>query len=157
VTVHAVFDTVVLLQAAANPAGPAGGCLRLVTENKVTLHMSEEGFAELEDVLNRPKLRRKFPALTDEHVTGYIRGLRTLAKVPPDVPTVFRYARDPDDEHVLNLAIVTRAAYVVTRDNDLLDLMAEGNPDGLALKALHPAIEITDPVSFLSKVELSPP
>ena len=45
----------------------------------------------------------------------------------------------------------------MTRDNDLLDLMAEGNPDGLALKALHPAIEIIDPVSFLGKAELSPP
>lgn len=156
-TVPAVFDTVILLQAAANPAGPAGGCLRLVTEKKVTLHLSEEGFAELEDVLNRPKVRRKFPALTDEHVTGYIRGLRALARVPPGVPTAFHYIRDPDDEHVLNLAIATRATYIVTRDNDLLDLMAEGNADGLALKTLHPAIEILDPVSFLARAEFSSP
>jgi putative PIN family toxin of toxin-antitoxin system len=151
VTIHAVFDTVTLLQAAANPAGPAGGCLRLVTENTVTLHMSADGFAELEDVLSRPKLRKKFPLLTDENVAGFVQGLRALAQVRGEVPTAFHYLRDPDDEHILNLAIATGATYIVTRDNDLLDLTAEGNADGVALKTLHPAVRILDPVSFLAK------
>ena len=156
-TVHAVFDTVVLLQAAANPAGPAGGCLRLVTENKVVLHMSEDGLAELADVLCRPKVRKKFPRLTDEHVAGFVQGLRALARVSTAVPTAFHYLRDPDDEHILNLGIATQASHIVTRDNDLLDLMAEGNVDGAALKALHPAVEIIDPISFLAKVEPAAP
>ena len=150
-TVHAVFDTVTLLQAAANPTGPAGGCLRLVAENTVTLHVSEDGLTELADVLSRPKVRKKFPLLTDEHVAGFVQGLRALARVSAVVPTVFHFPRDPDDEHVLNLAVATRAIYIVTRDNDLLDLMAEGNADGAALKALHPAVEIVDPVSFLAR------
>jgi putative PIN family toxin of toxin-antitoxin system len=157
VAVPAVFDTVTLLQAAANPAGPAGACLRLVTEKKVILHLSEDGLAELADVLSHPKIRKKFSLLTDEHVSGFIRGLRALAEVLPEVPSVFRYVRDPDDEHVLNLAIATRATYIVTRDNDLLDLRAEDNADGLALKALHPTIEITDPVSFLTQAEFTVP
>ena len=151
---HAVLDTVTLLQAAANPNGPAGGCLRLVTESRITIHMSDEGFAELVDVLSRPKVRKKFPRLTDEHVAGFIQGLRALAHVPAEVPTAFHYPRDPDDEHILNLAIATGANYIVTRDNDLLDLMKEGNADGVALKTLHPTIEIIDPVAFLGKVEL---
>jgi predicted nucleic acid-binding protein len=58
-TLQAVFDTVTLLQAAANPTGPAGGCLRLVTDGKVVLHMSEDGFTELADVLGRAKVRNQ--------------------------------------------------------------------------------------------------
>jgi predicted nucleic acid-binding protein len=50
--------------------------------------------------------------------------------MPAEVPVFFHYDRDPDDEHVLNLAIATKATYVVTRDNDLLDLMVEGNAAG---------------------------
>jgi putative PIN family toxin of toxin-antitoxin system len=156
VTAHAVFDTVTLLQAAANPAGPAGGCLRLVTERKVFLHMSEAGFAELADVLGRAKVRKRFPQLTDEAVGTFLTGLRGLAQVPAEVPAAFRYGRDPDDEHILNLAIVTGSPYIVTRDNDLLDLMNEGNADGLSLKALHPTISILDPLAFLAAV-VSPP
>ncbi|HKB02315.1 MAG TPA: putative toxin-antitoxin system toxin component, PIN family [Gemmataceae bacterium] len=149
---HAVFDTVTLLQAAATPSGPAGGCLRLVAEGHVTLHMSEDGFAELEDVLGRAKVRKRFPLLTDEGVTAFVHGLRSLADVANAVPIAFRYERDPDDEHILNLAVATKVPFVVTRDKDLLDLMAEGNPAGRALTALHPDLQILDPVSFLASI-----
>ena len=36
---------------------------------------------------------------------------------------MFTLARDPDDEPYLNLAIAVSADYLVTRDNDMLDLM----------------------------------
>ena len=154
-TVHAVFDTVTLLQAAANPAGPAGGCLGLVTDGKVALHLSEDGLTELADVLGRAKVRKRFPQLTDEAVATFLTGLRVIAQVATTVPQAFHYDRDPEDEHILNLAIVSGSPYVVTRDNDLLDLMKEGNADGSALKARHPAIAILDPLAFLAVV--SPP
>lgn len=151
-TVQAVFDTVTLLQAAANPGGPAGGCLRLVTVGKVTLHLSEDGSTELADVLGRPKVRKRFPQLTDEAVGTFLTGLRALAQVAADVPPAFHYGRDPDDEHIINLAIISGSPYIVTRDNDLLDLMKEGSTDGLALKALHPSVAILDPRAFIAAV-----
>jgi|SRR5947209_7630574 len=120
-TVDAVFDTVTLLQAAANPSGPAGKCLQLVSEARVTLHMSAEGIAEIEDVLGRTKVRKRVPQLTDEAVATFLTGLRAQAQLVSEVPGAFRYDRDPDDEHILNLALLTRAACIVTRDNDLLD------------------------------------
>jgi predicted nucleic acid-binding protein len=92
---------VTLLQAAANPAGPAGGCLRLVTEGRVILHLSEAGLAELVDVLGRAKVRKRFPQITDEAVDTFLAGLRSLARVAGEVPPTFRYGRDPDDEHIL--------------------------------------------------------
>src|SRR5947209_8788670 len=117
----AVFDTMVLLQAAANPGGPAGACLRMVTEGRIVLLLSAEGLAELEDVLGRGRIRRKFPLLTAERVEVFLRGLRARARLVADVPAVLRYLRDPGDEHLLDLVIATGAQYLVTRDNDLLD------------------------------------
>jgi predicted nucleic acid-binding protein len=40
-----------------------------------------------------------------------------------DVREHFTYARDSKDEKYINLAIEVAAAYLVSRDNDLLDLM----------------------------------
>ena len=151
-TVAVVLDTVVLLQAAAKPAGPAGACLRLVTDGQVVLWMSREGLAEIEDVLNRPKVRQRFPSLTDEAVTTFLTGLRGRARVVEDVPEVVPFPRDPDDEHVLNLAVTSRADFLVTRDHDLLDLAGEGNADASRLRGLAPGLRIVDPATFLRVV-----
>ena len=45
-------------------------------------------------------------------------------KIDP-VPAIFTLIRDPDDEPYLNLAIAVSAEYLVTRDNDMLDLMKD--------------------------------
>ena len=59
------------------------------------------------------------------------------------VPVSFRY-RDPDDEPYLNLAIAVSADYLVTRDNDLLDLMQDS-----AFRVRFPSLTILDPVTAL--------
>lgn len=146
----AVFDTVVLLQAGARPDGPAGACLRLVTEGKVVLFVSAEGLAEIEDVLRRDRTRSKFPALTAEAVDVFLRGLRETTHLTNDVPAIVHLLRDPDDEHILNLAIAAGVQFLVTRDKDLVDLMGEGGPDGVALHQLCPKLAIVHPVAFLA-------
>jgi uncharacterized protein len=118
--------------------------------------MSTEGYAEIEEVLNRPEVRKRFPLLTAEHVTTFLEGLRGRARMVADVPAVFHYARDPDDEHVLNLALAAKARYLVTRDKDLLDLMDESNPDGVEYRKLVPELRILDPVAFLQVVNPPP-
>lgn len=60
-TPRVVFDCMVVLQGAGRPAGPAGACLRLVDQGRVTLCVSAEVLAEVRDVLTRPKVQRKFP------------------------------------------------------------------------------------------------
>jgi predicted nucleic acid-binding protein len=89
-SIGAVFDTVVLLQAGAKPGGPPGACLRLVLEGKVALYTSQEGFEELADVLGREAIRARFPLLTSEHVSVFLAGLRGKAQVVPNVPSAFR-------------------------------------------------------------------
>jgi putative PIN family toxin of toxin-antitoxin system len=152
-----VLDTVTLLQGGGKPQGPAGACLRLVMEDQLTLFMSVEGLQEVHDVLSRQKTRSRFPLLTDEHVETFLDGLRSKARVVPDIPAVFRYARDPDDEHVLNLAIACQARFLLTHDNDLLDLMKDDNADGRALRALAPGLEVLTPPDFLQAVRAAKP
>lgn len=66
-----------------------------------------------------------------------------------DVPRAFKYPRDPKDEPYVNLAIVGGAKYLVSRDNDLLDLMHAETVDGHAFSQVYPSLTILDPVAFL--------
>lgn len=93
-----VFDTVTLLQGGGKPHGPAGACLRLVMEDKLTLMMSVEGMYELHEVLTRESVLHRFPLLKDEHLETFLDGIRSKARIVADVPSVIRYARDTDDE-----------------------------------------------------------
>lgn len=72
---------------------------------------------ELSDVLNRPRLRRKYK-IQEREITTLLRLLAARAVL---VPVTGRLAicRDPDDDLVLETAIVGDADYLVTRDDDL--------------------------------------
>jgi putative PIN family toxin of toxin-antitoxin system len=145
-----VFDCMVVLQGAARPESPAGACLLLVELEAVELCLSEEVIAEVRDVLTRPRLRQKFPVLTDEFVDRFLAALETRALLIPDVPRVFSYGRDPKDEPYINLAIAAGADYLVSRDADLLDLARPSDSDGRRLLEHAPSLQILDPNSFLA-------
>jgi putative PIN family toxin of toxin-antitoxin system len=149
-SILAVFDCMLFLQAVTNEAGPAFACFRFVEEGKLTLCLSPEILAEVKDVLARPKLRRKFASLTEERVDEFLRTAAAKAVVLDNVPQAFAYARDPDDEPYINLAIAAGARYLVSRENDLLDLMTI--PEFLAQ---CPGLTVIDPVVLIR--ELRPP
>lgn len=67
-----------------------------------------------------------------------------------DVPEVALLARDPKDEPYINLALAAGAAFLVSRDNDLLDLMTD--PE---FRGRFPGLQIVDPATLLR--ELGPP
>lgn len=62
-------------------------------------------------------------------------------------PRVESLERDPKDEPYLNLAIATKAEYLVTRDRDLLDLMHDSS-----FQQRYPDLRILDPVEFLNEI-----
>ena len=119
----AVFDCVVLLQAAANPEGAAGACLAFVESGHVNLFLSPAILDEARDVFTRPRTRKTFPQLSEQYVDRYLLKVTTLATIVYDVPAAKQLPRDPTDEPYLNLAIATQAPFIVSRDKDLLDLM----------------------------------
>jgi putative PIN family toxin of toxin-antitoxin system len=152
----AVFDCNILLQAVIG-RGPAFDCVALVGSGRFTLYTSPETLAEAREVLCRPKIREKFAGrLTDAKVDELLGHLGRHSAFIADVPKVFSLGRDPKDEAYINLALVAGAAYIVSRDKDLLDLMNEGNVEGQALRALSPLLRVADPVRFLTAVAPPP-
>lgn len=147
-----VLDTGVILQAGLRPTGPAGRLLSLLDQDLFTLYVSEDGIAEYEDVLTRPSVRAKNPRLTDRLAVAIVDRIRSCATLCPAPPDHFQYPRDRDDEHILNLAIETKAQYLISRDRDLLDLMDQNRPEGRAFKERFPALRILDPVAFLQVI-----
>jgi predicted nucleic acid-binding protein len=81
-----VFDCMIFLQGAAGIAGPAAACLKLVEDNQVELFLSARILAEVQDVLTRPRLQRKFPILTREYVDVFLQALIRKATIIPEVP-----------------------------------------------------------------------
>lgn len=145
--ITAVFDAVTLLQAAANRKGPAGACLAFVDEGRVRLFLCAKTLEEIDDVLYRPAIRKAFPRLTDESVQDFLEQLVDKGHSVEDVPNAYRLPRDPDDEPYLNLAIATKAPYLVSRDNHVLDLMKDD-----AFRRAYPGLTIIDPVAFITHV-----
>ena len=100
-SLKAVFDTVVYLQAALNPARPAFAALEFADAGRIRLVASEETLEEVAEVLSRPRLRAKYPDLTNERRDQLLAVIRHVAEVLPAVPRTVTLARDPDDGRAL--------------------------------------------------------
>lgn len=145
--ISAVFDCVVYVQAAISSDGPAGSCLTFAEKGDVKLFASSATLAECRETLSQPKLRFRFPHLTDERVEYFLQRVGQIAEFVHDVPAVFRLTRDPDDAMYVDLAVATHASFLVRRDKDLLSLMTDE-----AFCKLHPELAVIPPAAFLAHV-----
>lgn len=150
--VGAVFDCNVLLQAAARGKSVAAECLRMVEEGLVRLYLSKEILEEVEDVLNRPAIRKHFQTLTDEIIEAFLLRLRSRSQIIRRVPDKLSYPRDPNDEPYLNLAIAAKANYIVSRDHDLLGLMTDHTAEAKEFRRRFRPLRVCGPVEFLKDV-----
>ena len=142
----------IFLQGAARPNGPAAALLRLAESGHLELCISDEILVEIRDVLSRREIGRKFPSLTAELVDVFVDTLRRQAVFVSDVPRRLTLPRDPKDEKYVNLAIVASADYLVSRDNDLLDLMKPDNSLHETIQSMAPQLSIIDPVALLQQL-----
>lgn len=150
--VGAVFDCNVHLQAASREKSVAVECLRLVEKGLVQHYLSEEVFAEIEDVLNRPEIRNYFKTLTDEIVEAFLLRLRRNSQIIHRVQKKINFSRDPDDEPYINLAAEAEADFIVSRDNDLLDLMTDYTDEAKEFRQRFRPLKIVKPIEFLQIV-----
>lgn len=148
-----VFDCNVFLQALVNPNGHAGRCKQLVDRGEVELFVSEEVLAEMAEVLSRPRTRMLAPALTLEVIEAFIADVRLKSICLQNVPEEYRFERDPKDACYINLAIVAGAKFIVSRDNDLLDLMNPNNNATGEFQRRFPMLKIINPTNLLAEVE----
>ena len=148
-----VFDCNVFLQALVNPHGPAGRCKQLVERGEVELFVSEDVLAEVSEVLSRPRTRKLAPALTIEAVEAFITDVRLKSICLRNVPEEYRFERDPKNACYINLAIVAGAKFIVSRDNDLLDLMKPNREAAREFQRRYPLLKIINPIDLLTEVE----
>jgi uncharacterized protein len=152
IEIPAVFDCNILIQAAASNRNPASACFRLVEAGVVKLFVSENTLQELEDVLNRDFIKERFK-FTDEVSQEFLDTVRNIAVILKNVPQVFSLSRDVDDEEYINLAVAAKADYIVSRDNDLLDLMTGYNEESKTFRQKFRPLRIVQPVEFLKIIE----
>jgi putative PIN family toxin of toxin-antitoxin system len=147
VSALAVYDCMLFFRAAARPER-LRPVFELVEKQSVTLCLSPDVLAEIRDVLTRPKLRAKYPALSTLAVDAFLAQHLRSARWFNHVPEQFVLQRDPKDSKYLNLAIAAVAPFIVTLDLDLLDLMKHENAEGRVFRSRYPDIQILTPTQF---------
>lgn len=150
-----VFDCNVFLQAVARENGAAAQALRLVEQNAITLHVSRAILREVRRVLAYPEVREKNSHVTDDAVDAFLARVSFRGVFHREVPHVFDYPRDHDDEPYLDLAIAVGADYLVTRDKDLRSLATDHSIEAKQFRQRCPSLRIVNPVDLLAAV--SPP
>lgn len=148
-----VFNCNVFLQAIISDKGPAWKCYQLAEHGNITLYLSPFVLYELRELPDRIRLQR-FKSRTPQRIERFIADSLANAVLITEVPTVFSYPRDPDDAHYVNLALATDAQYLVTRDRDLLALMAPTRPEAQDFQNRFPTLRILNPVAFLDQIEI---
>jgi putative PIN family toxin of toxin-antitoxin system len=114
--------------------------------------VSEPIIPEVRDVLNRAEVRRQLPGINDRIVNAFLTKLETKAILIANVSEEFHYERDPDDEIYINLAIVSNATYLVSRDKDLLDLMTTSTDIARQFRSRYPFLRIMTAAAFITAI-----
>ena len=156
--ITAVFDCMIFLQAAISETGPAAELLRLKERSEFLLFVDRDTLKELHDVLSRPKIISKYPFITSDFVEAFLLRISKASKVVKTIEPHFLFLRDPKDEKYINLAIESDSDYLVSRDNDLRDLMTDHAVEAKEFRQRFRKLKIVDPVEFLEiirKTELS--
>jgi len=82
--------------------------------------LSEEILTETEHTLAYDRIRERYN-YTDDDVADFLNRLRIAANLVDDLPHL-TVVRDPNDDMIIATAQRANAAYIVSRDNDLLAL-----------------------------------
>ena len=117
-----VIDTSVLVRYLLRPSAATRELIEdLWLGDVVTLVVSPELVAELENVLERPKIRRYVAAEDAAVLVDAVKArsvlLDPLAEIPP-------FTRDPKDDKFVACGLSGGAEYLVSYDDDLLVLRA---------------------------------
>ena len=113
-----VLDTNVLISAALSPRGSPRGVVAAVREARGVLLFSEQTFDELRSRFHRPKFDR-YVGWQGRAV--YLAQLQAVSEWVSIAGAKFG-CRDPDDDKLLETALMGAADCLVTGDRDLLEM-----------------------------------
>ena len=117
----AVIDSTVLVSAFLTEGGVSAELLRYAREGVFLVFLSEDILTETQHTLAYPRIRERY-TYTDDDVADFLNRLRIAANLVDDLPQLTGVTRDPNDDMVIATDVRAQAAYIVTRDNDLLSL-----------------------------------
>jgi putative PIN family toxin of toxin-antitoxin system len=101
------------------PKGTLAQLLDLLLEQQFELVVSPRLLAELTGVLLRDRFRRY---ASPEEVRELVADLAAVAIVLRDPPDPVAVTRDPNDDHLVALAVAAQADALISGDRDLTDL-----------------------------------
>jgi putative PIN family toxin of toxin-antitoxin system len=113
----ALLDTNVWVSAFLKPTGPPGKVVAAWRRGDFSIVTSLSQFTEILDVLNRPRLIRRF-RYSSQEIETFVRLIAARANVM-EISGDLKICRDPDDDEILEAAIRGKSQYLVTRDDDL--------------------------------------
>lgn len=121
---RAVFDTNLLVSYLLVHRPPLATLIdEALAQERFILLTAPELLAELERVLQYPRLQRYYNATQRDRFVALIAALGEVVDLPADIPAI---SRDPDDDRVIACAVVGRADVIVSGDKDLLTLKQVG-------------------------------
>jgi uncharacterized protein len=151
--IPAVFDCNIFLQSLLNPNSLAARCLEAVRNGNVKLFVSKDTLAEVRDVILRPNILARLPDADAAQIEAFLEDISNISTLILSVPESFKFQRDPKDEIIINLAVVCRADFIVSRDKDLLDLMSGFDDDCKEFRKRFRSLKVVEPLEFLRIVE----
>ncbi|MGB7158103.1 MAG: putative toxin-antitoxin system toxin component, PIN family [Tepidisphaeraceae bacterium] len=143
-SIRVVYDTMLFVQAAARP-DRIHTTFRALLDGRVILCVSPALVAEITDVLARPAVRARFPALSDHVVEVFLADVQLRATTFDSIPAAFTWPQHPDDDHIFNLAIHAKATRLVTWETRILNLASETTPAADLLRQIAPDLRIVTP------------
>lgn len=151
--IRAVFDCNVFWQIFFSGTGIGSKCWTSVKDGSIELVVSSPILDEVADVLTRQETRSRFSQATAEAVEAFLDEIIEQATFVKSVKPQFQYPRDPKDEPYINLAIESKAHYIVSRDNDLLDLMTGYDSAGKEFRQRFRPLKIVDAKKFVEIIK----
>jgi len=148
-----VFDCNVFLQTLLNPNGVAAKCVETVRNGNAKLFVSKATLEEIRDVILRPNILSRLPDADEFQIESFIENIINISTLIDSVPHKFDFERDPKDEIIIDLAVEAEADYIVSRDNDLLDLMTGYTVECKNFRRRFRKLKIVNPGKFLATFE----
>jgi uncharacterized protein len=119
---RAVLDANVYVSAYVRPEGPPGQIIeRFLRHAAFELVLSTEIAAEVLRSLVYPKVRKAVPSRTEPEL--WFEDILVLAEMIPGQYQVAGISSDPDDDKYIAAALEGRAAFVVSGNPDLLQIV----------------------------------
>jgi putative PIN family toxin of toxin-antitoxin system len=137
-----VIDTNVWISAALSKSGAPAQLVRHVLEHGLPV-FSPATFAELETRLWRPKFDRYLSMDLRQRILHDMNAAAHWVDVPPEIAAQ-TYCRDVDDDKFIHTALAAQAPWLVTGDQDLLEV------------SLAPGLCILSPADALQQPEFCP-